>query len=75
MGKLLRLEEVAARLKISYFKARNLILRHGSPLPYITVGSRGIRVDEAELEKYIQGLKQTEVLNGSPNNRESKDSG
>ena len=55
-GRPLRLEEVATRLGISYFATRLLILDQKA-IPYFTVGARGIRIDEDELEKYLEKLK------------------
>ena len=59
-GRPLRLEEVASRLGISYFAARLLILDQ-KKIPYFTVGARGIRIDELELDRYIESLKTKEV--------------
>ena len=50
---LLRLEEVATKLGISYTAARVIVLTD-KLIPYITVGARGVRVEEAELEKYME---------------------
>jgi excisionase family DNA binding protein len=49
---LLRLEEVANRLGISYQLARALVL--DGAMPSVKVGPRGVRVHEEELQKYIQ---------------------
>ena len=51
----LRLEEVASRLGISYFATRDLI-KEGK-ISSITVGARGVRVDEEALEKYLKSLR------------------
>lgn len=53
---LLRLEEVARRLSISYTKARILVL-YDESIPYVKVGARGIRIREEDLEKYIANLE------------------
>lgn len=53
---LLRLEEVASRLGMSYTQTRILVLE--GTIPMIKVGARGIRVEEAELEKYIANHRQ-----------------
>ena len=75
-GRLLRFEEVAQRLSISYNRARVLIL-YDKLIPYVTVGARGIRVREEELEKYIASLSKKEesgskgnVSKGSQDTRE-----
>ena len=54
---MLRLEEVAARLAISYTQARMLVL-YDEKIPYFKVGSRGIRVKAEDLEKYITSTEQ-----------------
>lgn len=55
---LLRLEEVATQLGISYTQARVLVL-YDNTIPYVTVGVRGIRVEEKALEKYLEKLRKT----------------
>lgn len=51
-SKLLRLEEVAHRLGISYTQARMLVL-YDEKIPCFKVGARGVRVKEEDLEAYI----------------------
>ena len=51
---LLRLEEVATRLGISYTQAR--IMVYDGKLVSRKVGTRGIRVEEEELKRYIASL-------------------
>ena len=54
--RLLRMEEVAQRLGISYTAVRALIL-YDNAIPYLKVGSRGIRVREEDFEAYIKSLE------------------
>lgn len=58
-GKYLKIEEVAVRLNISYMQARKLML-YDEVIPYFKVGSRGIRVNEEDLEAYIDKLQKKE---------------
>ena len=53
---LLRLEEVATRLGISYTAARAMTVE--GVIPSFKVGERGIRVESEELEKYIAKQKE-----------------
>jgi excisionase family DNA binding protein len=64
--RLLRLEEVAHRLGISYTQARMLIL-YEEEIPHFKVGARGIRVKEEDFEAYIakQEQKKEEEKSGS----------
>ena len=55
MGNILKIEDVAATLRISYMKARSLIL--DGEIPHYRVGARGIRVDSEVLDKYIQTMR------------------
>jgi len=55
--KLLRLEEVAYRLGISYTAVRELVL-HSNAMKHFKVGSRGVRIRETDLENYIAKLEQ-----------------
>lgn len=55
--KLMRLEEVAAYLGISYTAARVLIL-YDNVMPHVTVGARGKRVKESELKAYLKRLEE-----------------
>ena len=52
---LLRMEEAASRLGVSLTQLR-MLLADGI-IRKVIVGSRGVRVDEADLERYIQGRK------------------
>ena len=54
---LLRMEDVASRLGISYHQARALIIVEGK-IPHMKVGARGIRVDATHLEEYIKSREQ-----------------
>jgi len=56
MGELLRMEEVASILQVSYMQARQLIVVE-KVIPSCRVGSRGIRVDHNDLDKYIAKIK------------------
>ena len=56
MGQLLRMEDVASRLGISYHQARTIIVVDDK-IPYIKVGARGIRIQEEDLDKYIKSLE------------------
>lgn len=69
---LLRLEELAIRLGISYTQARVLVL-YDEVIPHVTVGARGIRVKEDELEKYIAGLEKKGGVNGNQDSGEYPD--
>ena len=68
---LLRLEEVAQQLGISYTQARVLVL-HDEKIPHVTIGARGVRVDAEDLKKYVEGL-QKEGKSGSTDVREDRD--
>ena len=52
---LLRLEDVAVRLNISYIQAWRIV--NSRQLKSVRVGERGIRVEQAEFERYLQRLK------------------
>jgi len=54
--RLLRMEEVAARLGISYHHVRMLVL-YDKSIPHFRVGSRGIRIKEEDLNTYIAKLE------------------
>lgn len=70
--RLLRLEEVATRLGMSYTQVRMLVL-YNQAIPYSKVGSRGIRVKESELEKYINKLEEKRKENGSARDKAGGD--
>ena len=55
-GQLLRMEDIASRLGISYHQARTIIVVE-EKIPYVKVGARGIRIDEDAFEKYLEELK------------------
>ena len=53
MGKFLTIADVAEHLNVSAGQVRNLI--HSGQIPAIQVGGRGQwRIDEDEVEKYVQ---------------------
>ena len=69
---LLRLEEVASRLGISYTAVRELVL-HSEAISYFRVGSRGVRVKEDDLEAYIVKIQvKEEIPSGSTDDRSGK---
>ena len=54
-NELMRLEEVAVRLNISYMQTWRIV--NSGQLKSIRVGERGIRVEQAELDQYMKKLK------------------
>lgn len=72
-GRLLKLEEVAYKLGVSYMKARQLVL-YDEAIPHQKVGARGIRVREADLEAYMTKMQgREEAQSGSKRDTGDKD--
>lgn len=70
---MLRLEEVAKRLGISYPAVRMLVL-YEEAIPHISIGARGIRVREADLDSYIKSQEEKEgKTSGNQSDREHPD--
>ncbi len=67
---LLRLEDVAVRLGMSYNQIRALVVQ--GTIPSIKVSSRSIRVEEAELNKYIAKMKEESRVQGLHGRDEGK---
>jgi len=57
MGNLLRIEEAAVRLSMSYGQLRYLMDQ--GKIKATKVGARSIRIDEDELERYLAELAAT----------------
>ena len=59
--KLLRLEEVAVKLGLSYMQVRSMI--EAGQIKAMRIGNRSVRVQETEVDRYISSRNEKEVGN------------
>ena len=58
MGRLLKIEEVAERLRYKKSTAYNQISAGTFPINAIRIHGRTLRFDEDDLNRYLQGLRE-----------------